>query len=143
MTATRTDVSTTASEHPNVGRMREAFAAFSAGDLEAVRASMTPDAVWTNGGSSPLAGTHRGWDEISAMFGTLMELTEFTFSMDVLDMMATDRHAVAVYDATSTIQGRTATHRWTIVDEVTPDGLVSATHLLAYDQEAADAQLNG
>ncbi|MCY7365623.1 MAG: nuclear transport factor 2 family protein [Frankiaceae bacterium] len=143
MTTTHPDVSTTASEHPNVGRMRAAFAAFAAGDLDAVRASMTPDATWINGGSNPLAGTHRGWEEISAMFGKLMELTEFTYTMNVLDMMATDQHAVAVYDATSTIQGRTATTRWTLVDEVTPDGLVSATYLLAYDQEAADAQMNG
>ncbi len=143
MTATHIDLSTKAVEHPNVGRMREGFAAFSAGDLDAVRASMTPDATWTNGGANPLSGTHHGWDEIAAMFGKLMELTEFTFTMQVLDVMATDRHAVAVYDATSTIQGRTATHRWTIVDEVTPDGLVSAAHLLAYDQVAADAQMNG
>jgi len=143
MTTTHADLSSTASEHPNVVRMRAAFAAFAAGDLDAVRTSMTRDATWTNGGSNPLAGTHRGWDEISTMFGKLMELTDFTFAMNVLDMMATDRHAVAVYDATSTIQGRTATTRWTIVDEVTADGLVSATHLLAFDQEAADAQMNG
>jgi len=65
------------------------------------------------------------------MFGRLMELTGFTHTMNVLGMMATDQHAVAVYDATSTVQGRTATHRWTLVDEVTPDGLVSGTHLLA------------
>lgn len=101
---------------------------------------MTPDATWTNGGSNPLAGTHRGWDEISAMFGRLMELTH---TMNVLGMMATDQHAVAVYDATSAVQGRTATTRWTLVDEVAPDGLVSSTHLLAYDQDAADAQMRG
>lgn len=65
------------------------------------------------------------------MSGRLGEPTGFTHTMNVLGMMATDQHAVSVYDATSTVQGRTATTRWTLVDEVAPDGLVSSTHLLA------------
>lgn len=142
-TTTRPDLSVTTTDHPNVGRIRAAFAAFSAGDLEAVRASMSDDAVWTNAGRSPISGAHVGWPAIQAMFGRLLELTAGTFSMQVLSTLADDRHAVAVYDATSTVNDVTATHRFVLVDDVGPDGRTTATHVLAYDQAAADAHLGG
>jgi ketosteroid isomerase-like protein len=130
-------------EHPNVERVRAAFDAFARGDLDAVRDSATPDATWTNAGAGPLAGTFRGWPEVSGMFGRLFELTGGTFSMEVRSLLADDARAVAVYDGTSTVAGRTATHRFVLVDEMGPDGRATATTLLAYDQEAADRHMAG
>ena len=137
------DLSITTTEHPNAARMRKGFADFSAGDLDAVRGVFTEDATWTTAGSSPLSGTYRGWDEISAMFGTLMELTGFSFTMELISVLADDAHAVAVYDTTSTVGGRTETQRSVLVDEMTRDGRVRACHLMAYDQAAADAHMSG
>lgn len=137
------DLSITRTEHPNATRLREGFAAFGRGDLEHVRAQMTADATWTNGGSSVLAGTFVGWDAIAEMFGRLFEATGGTFSMDLLSCLADDARAVAVYDATSTVAGQTRTLRFCFVQELNPEGLARATTTLAYDQAAADAHMAG
>jgi ketosteroid isomerase-like protein len=140
-TTTKSDLSVTTTDHPNVGRLRLAFDAFSRGDLDTVRDSMTPDAVWTNAGSSAIGGTFEGWDAISTMFGKLFVATDGTFTINLLSVLADDKHAVAVYDATATIMGDSQTHRYVLVDDMTPDGKSKATHVLAYDQAAADAHM--
>ena len=142
-TTTKPDLSLSTTDHPNVLALRRAFAAFAQGDLETVRQSMTDDAVWTNAGKSAISGRHAGWAAIATMFGTMLERTGGTFSMNVLSTLADDDHAIAVYDATSTVDGATATQRYVLVDDVTPDGRVSATHVFAYDQMASDAHLAG
>ena len=131
-------LSITTTDHPNATRMREAFAAFARGDLDAVRDSMAPDVVWTTAGSSRLAGTYRGWDEVLGMFGRYVEITGGTATIDLVSVVADDRHAVAIYDQTSTVDGRTETHRQVMVDEVTGEAKPSAVRLMAYDQAAAD-----
>ena len=59
------------------------------------------------------------------------------------DRVADDLHSVAIYDSTSTIQGVTGTDRTVLVDELDAAGKVRAAHLMAYDQETADARLSG
>lgn len=141
-TISKPDLSITTTEHPNVGRMRAGFDAFSRGDLDAVKATLTDDCTWTNGGTSAIAGTYQGWDQIVGMFGTLLETTGGTFTMSLISTVADDNNAITVYDATSTIKGQTATQRFVMVDEMTIDGRTQAAHLFAYDQAAADAHMN-
>ncbi len=143
MTTTTPDLAVSTTDHPNAARMRAAFEAFGRGDLETVRQTFTDDATWTNAGSGPLAGTYRGWPEVSAMFGRLMELTGGTYRFELRSALADDRHAVAVYDATSTVAGSTMTSRWVLVDELAPDGRTTSTRTFCYDQEAADRHLSG
>lgn len=142
-TQTKPDLSITTTDHPNAKRTREAFDAFARGDLDTVRASLTSDCTWTNAGSSPIAGTYQGWDSIAAMFGKLIDLTDGTFAMKVISCIADDLHSVTIYDASSTINGRKATERYCLIDEMTKDGKAKATRVLAYDQEAADRQFSG
>jgi uncharacterized protein len=134
---------TSAVEHPNAVRLRGAFAAFARGELDAVLDEMADDAAWSNAGSSPIAGTHRGRDGITEMFVRLFTLTEGTYRTELLSVFADDQRAVAVYDATSTVAGRTETLRWVLVDEIGPDGKIAATYTACYDQERADAFLSG
>ena len=141
-TTTKPDLSIQTTDHPNAVRMREAFDAFSRGDLDTVRQHLTDDCSWTNSGSSAVSGTHQGWDAIAAMFGELLQRTGGTFAMKVLSTIADDRFAVTVYDATSTVKGVSATQRFVLIDEMTKDGKVKATQTLAYDQAAADQHLN-
>ena len=54
------DLSIVTTEQPNAVRMREAFAAFDRGDLDAVLADMADDCTWHNAGSGPIAGPHQG-----------------------------------------------------------------------------------
>ena len=131
----------TTADHPNAARMRGGFDAFARGDLAAVEALSVPGASWTIAGTGPLAGTHRGWTEVSTMFGRLFELTGGTFTMELVSVLADDVHAVAVYDGTSTVAGRTETHRMLMLDELTPEGLTRTTRLFALDQDAADRHM--
>jgi ketosteroid isomerase-like protein len=141
-TKTKPDLTVERTEHANATRMREAFDAFSRGDLDAVHATFADNCTWTNQGTSPLAGEYRGWDQIQGMFGKLFELTDGTFSMNVHTIVADEKCAVAIYDSTSTVKGVTDTQRTCLVDEFDAKGKVTATHLFAYDQAAGDAHLN-
>ncbi len=141
-TTTTSDLSIQTTDHPNALRLREAFDAFGRGDLETVRANMADTCTWTNAGTSPIAGTHTGWDQISSMFGKLLEMTGGTFSMKVLSTLADGTYAVAIYDATSTVAGVTETNRFVLVDDLDKQGKITATHSFAYDQAKADAHAN-
>ena len=144
MTTTQTtpDLSISTTEHPNVIRLREGFAAFARGDLDHIKGTMTDDCVWTIPGTSPIAGTHRGWDEIVAMFGKLLEATEGTMTMELQSVLADDDCAVAIYDSTATVAGQTRTMRFVMIEEMV-DGKASAVQSMAYDQPAADAHMRG
>ncbi len=141
-TTTKPDLSVTTTDHPNAIRLREAFDAFSRGDLDTVRQSMTDDITWTNAGSSVIAGTHHGWDAVAQMFGTLIETTGGTFTMKLDATFADNKIAVALYDGTSTVKGMTETHRFVLVDDLNAEGKITATHVMSYDQAAADAHMN-
>jgi ketosteroid isomerase-like protein len=140
--STAPDLSITTTEHPSAIRIREGFAAFSRGDLAAVRATMAPDCVWTNAGNGAIAGEYRGWDEIVAMLGSLIALTDGTFAMDLLSTLGDGRHAVAVYDATSTVKGIEATMRFAFIEQLDAQGLATSIQVMAYDQAAADAHIS-
>lgn len=83
-------------EHPNVQRLREAYAAFARGDLETIGRELAPDAVWHVAGQSDLAGDYKGQDEIFGFFGKLFELSGGTLRIDVDDILANDEHATAI-----------------------------------------------
>lgn len=138
-TTAKNDLTIVRTEHPNATRLREAFAAFARGDLDAIRADMTETCTWTNAGTSALAGTYTGWDQISGMFGKLFEMTGGTVAMNVVSAIADDTHAIAIYDSTSTVGGVTETNRFILVDDLDAQGKITSTHSMAYDQAKADA----
>ena len=137
------DLSVVTTEHPNAATMRTAFAAFAAGDLEAVRATLADDCTWTAPGDTPVSGRYEGWDAIAGMFMTLFTITGGSHRNELVSVTADATHAVAVYDATSTIAGRTATLRYVLVDEVGADGRATACWNLPLDLAAAEAHLSG
>ena len=47
-------------EHPNVARIRDAYAAFVNGDLNAALADLAENAVFHFKGEGPLSGDHKG-----------------------------------------------------------------------------------
>ena len=69
------------SDHPNLELMRRTLAAFQVGDMAGLAELLAPQVVWHVPGRSPLAGDHRGRDEVFGFFGSLMELSGGTFSI--------------------------------------------------------------
>jgi len=85
-------------EHPNATRVRELFHAFAAQDVDAIRAAIAEDCVWRfPGRSGKLAGEHRGHDGIFSFLLRVGELTDGTFSLDLEDIVANDRYAIALF----------------------------------------------
>jgi ketosteroid isomerase-like protein len=84
------------SEHPNVTRIREGYAAFARGDLAALDDLLAEDIRWHVGGHSRLAGTYEGRPAVHAMFGKLMEITEGSFSVHLRAVFADDTDGVGV-----------------------------------------------
>jgi ketosteroid isomerase-like protein len=86
------------SEHPNVVRIRGLLAAFRAGDAAAIQEALAADAVWHfPGRRGLLAGSHRGREAIMRFLLQVMALTGGTFQLDLIDVLANDRHAVVLF----------------------------------------------
>jgi ketosteroid isomerase-like protein len=85
-------------EHPNAELLRALFVAFRAGDVDTVRAVLAEDIVWHfPGRRGRLAGSHHGRTGALAFLGQVVELTEGTFGLDLEDVVANDRFAVAFF----------------------------------------------
>ena len=109
-------------EHPNVQRIRNAYAAFSAGDLTAALKDLAPNAVFHFNGRGPLSGDHTGVDAITAALIGTFELTAGTQRLDIASVYADDRHGVVVLHETAS----------------RPDGAtldIDEVHVLAIDGE--------
>src|SRR5262249_25367387 len=88
----------TMAEHPNAIRVRPLFAAFRAGDIATIQALIPEDAAWHfPGRRGRLAGSHRGRDAIFAFLLNVQALTDNTFHLDLIDVIANDAHAVALF----------------------------------------------
>jgi ketosteroid isomerase-like protein len=82
--------------HPNEELVQHAFDAFSKGDFEAVAALLADDIIYHFPGRGPLAGDHRGKDQVLANFAKQAELTGGTFRLDVHDIVASDDHGIVL-----------------------------------------------
>jgi ketosteroid isomerase-like protein len=106
----------------NAALLREGYAAFGSGDLATVQAMFSPDAVWhTPENHGQLSGDHKGWDKIAEFFMKTMELSEGTFRIEVLDIMASDEFVAGYVHVTGSARGRmlddSPVHLYRIDDE--------------------------
>lgn len=77
--------------------LRDLYAKFSAGDLGGVLAMCTDDVEFRVPGSSPLAGTY-GKATFQELIGKVMTISGGTFREEVVDVIATEEHGVAILD---------------------------------------------
>jgi uncharacterized protein len=92
----------------DVATVRRLYAAVASGDLAAVESCFHEDAVWYLPGTSPLAGTHRGWSAIrDDLLARQDPLSGGTFRARLLDLAVGAEHIVAVVHATAAHAGRT------------------------------------
>ncbi|MGQ0824570.1 MAG: nuclear transport factor 2 family protein [Actinomycetota bacterium] len=89
-------------EHPNVARVRDAYAAFAKGDLDTALADLAKNAVFHFRGEGPLSGDAEGVDAISKSLIGGFELTGGSQVLDIKGIYADDEHAVVVLHETAT-----------------------------------------
>ena len=89
-------------EHENVQRVRDAYAAFLAGDLNNALKDLADDGVFHFTGEGPNAGDHRGRADIEKALIHNFELTGGTQTFDIKAIYADDARAVVVAHETAT-----------------------------------------
>lgn len=124
-------------DHPNAQRMKEAYEAFTSGDLDRLAEYFDPNLVWHVPGDSPIAGDYKGWDEVLGFFGKLVQETGGTFRLDVHDVLANDEHGVGLVEASGERSGKQLTQKATHVFHLR-DGKVTEFWGFAEDQRVAD-----
>ena len=86
------------SEHPHATLVRRALEGLRSGDFSDLAGLAAPDLVWHfPGHSGQLAGTHRGLDQVVAFLAQVVDLSGGTFQLDLIDVVANDRRAIAVF----------------------------------------------
>jgi uncharacterized protein len=119
----------------NEALARRIFEAFARKDGFALRGLFTEDAVWTVPGSGAMAGVYRGRDEIFRFLARLPKETEGTYSSRLIDVLASDDRAAALYRASGERQGRRLDLDQVLLFTVS-DGVVAEVVALPSDPDA-------
>jgi ketosteroid isomerase-like protein len=84
--------------HPNEDLVREAFAAFGRGDIDALAHQYFAENIrWHFPGRSAVAGDHEGPARVAEMFGRLADLSGGTHRIELHDVIGNDEHVVALH----------------------------------------------
>jgi ketosteroid isomerase-like protein len=124
----------------NAAALREGYEAFGTGDLAKVGELFAPDVVWhTPEHHGQLSGDHKGWDEVAAFFMKSMELSEGTFRIEVLDILASDDHAAAYVHVTGNGRGRILDDYPVHLFRLDSEGIVQEITQYPLNQSVVDA----
>ncbi len=82
----------------NVANAKKAYAAFTAGDLEAALENIDPDVEWVVGGDSTVSGVYRGIEEVVGWWATLLEAG---FSTMPMAFFADEDRAIVITESTT------------------------------------------
>ena len=94
-------------EHPNAVLVRDLVGSIRRADFTLFDAVAAPDLVWYfPGRSGLLAGAHRGRGEIMGFLAKAVGLSEGTFDLDLIDVIANDRRAVVFFRGHARRDGR-------------------------------------
>ena len=90
----------------NEDLVRRIFAAFAEKRGFALRDVFAEDAIWTVPGSGTMAGTFSGREEIFTFLGRLPKETDGTYTSTLVDVLASEDRAAALYRASGERNGR-------------------------------------
>jgi uncharacterized protein len=94
--------------HPNGDLVREGYAAFGQGDIEALQTRFfAPDIRWHFPGRSQFAGDYTGLAEVLGWLGRSAEASNGTLRVDMHDVIGNDDHVVALVTIRAQRAGRT------------------------------------
>lgn len=94
------------SEHPNVARIKDGYAAFAKGDFAVLNDLFAEDLLWHEAGRNELSGDYRGRDAVYAHFGKLTEVLDGSFQMELQVVFADEERGVALVVSTASRGGR-------------------------------------
>jgi ketosteroid isomerase-like protein len=131
-------------QHPNVARVRDAYAAFAKGDLNTALGELADNAVFHFNGDGPNSGDHKGREAIEAALISNFELTGGTQVLDIHDVFADDLHAIVALRETATrTDGATLDVEEAHVLTFDADGKITNLWDLPTDPEVHDRFFDG
>ena len=92
-------------EHPNVTLVNEAHERLERGDMAAIREMFADDITWHEFGSSPLAGTYVGRDEVTTFWQRYFAAAGPAFTQDIVSVMANDDFVTSIVELTGIKSG--------------------------------------
>lgn len=122
----------------NAALVRRIFDAFARREGLALRGLFAEDAVWTVPGRGVMAGTYRGREEIFRFLARLPKETDGTYGSELVDVLASDTRAAALYRARGTRHGRTLELDQLLLFRI-ESGLVREVLALPSDPDAFEA----
>lgn len=122
----------------NDALVRRIFDAFARREGFALRGLFAEDAVWIVPGRGVMAGTHCGREAIFRFLARLPRETEGTYSSELVDVLASETRAAALYRARGTRRGRTLELDQVLLFRI-EDGLVREVLALPSDPGAFEA----
>ena len=121
----------------NEALVRRVFEAFARKQGFVLRDVFADDATWTVPGTSAMAGTFRGRGEIFAFLGRLPKETDGTYSSTLIDVLASDDRAAALYRARGERRGAQLELDQVLLFTIA-DGLIQEVVALPSDPAAFD-----
>jgi ketosteroid isomerase-like protein len=122
----------------NEALVRRIFDAFARREGFALRGLFAEDAVWTVPGRGAMAGVYRGREEIFRFLARLPKETDGTYRSELVDVLASDQRAAALYRAYGARHGRTLELDQVLLFMI-EGGLVHEVLALPGDPEAFEA----
>jgi len=122
----------------NEALVRSVFTAFARKEGFALRGLFAEDAVWHVPGRGVMAGVYRGRDAIFRFLARLPRETDGTYSSELVDVLASDRRAAALYRASGSRHGRRLELDQVLLFRI-DNGLIREVLALPSDPEAFEA----
>jgi ketosteroid isomerase-like protein len=122
----------------NAAVVRRMFDAFARKEGLALRGLFAEDAVWSVPGSGLMAGTYTGREAIFRFLAKLPKETDGTYGSELIDVLASDDRAAALYRARGARHGRTLELEQVLLFTL-QDGLVARVLALPSDPDAFEA----
>jgi uncharacterized protein len=119
----------------NADLAQRIFDAFARKEGFALRGLFAEDAVWTVPGHGMMAGVYRGREEIFRFLARLPKETDGTYSSRLIDVLASDERAAALYRASGERKGRRLDLDQVLLFRIA-DGLVTEVLALPSDPDA-------
>jgi ketosteroid isomerase-like protein len=124
--------------HPNEDFVREGYAAFARGDMEALqREFFAEDIRWHYPGRSPFGGDYQGLSEVMAWLGRTFEVSGGTIHIELHDVVGNDQHVAGLTRVRAERPGKKLEDNTVQVFHVR-DGKVTEVWTSPGDQYASD-----
>jgi hypothetical protein len=126
-------------EHPNAKRLVQAIASFNERDPEGVLAMWTENPLFHVPVRGPHGGDYRGRDGVRQLMELVLRLSNGTYQLELVDVLADDRYGVAVIRITASKDEASSDFELAYSVKFDDQGRQAEAWLLASDRAAYES----